>query len=160
MRHEHRDLSILDFPLAYGEIIPNVSAEKLAAINAWRDAHALSDVTPFQIWLQMAHRLIALVIAVGVVAFWFRVHRGAPESNALKRLSSFWVFLLACQITLGAWTIWSDKAADIATAHVAVGATIFGVGIAITAICLRSADRESPADSSRQLLVCERAALL
>jgi len=50
MRHEHRDLSILDFPFAYGKIIPDVSAEKLAAINTWRDAHALSDVTAFQIW--------------------------------------------------------------------------------------------------------------
>ena len=41
MRHQHRDLSILDFPLAYGKIIPDVSAQKLAAINAWRDARAL-----------------------------------------------------------------------------------------------------------------------
>ena len=52
MRHEHRDLSILDFPLAYGKVIPDVNTEKLAAINAWRDMHALSDVTAFQIWLQ------------------------------------------------------------------------------------------------------------
>ena len=28
MRHQHRDLSILDFPLAYGKIIPDVSAAK------------------------------------------------------------------------------------------------------------------------------------
>ena len=62
MRHQHRDLSILDFPLAYGKIIPDVGAQKLAAINAWRDARALSDVNAFQIWLQMAHRFIALII--------------------------------------------------------------------------------------------------
>jgi heme a synthase len=159
MRHEHRDLSILDFPLAYGKVIPDVSAEKLAAINAWRDADALSDVTAFQIWLQMAHRLVAVVIAVGVVAFWFRVRRGAPASIALKRLSSFLVFLLVCQITLGAWTIWSNKAADIATAHVAVGATIFGFGIAITAICLQLARQKSMADPSRQSFVPEGATL-
>jgi heme A synthase len=60
-------------------------------------------------------------------------------SNALLRLSSWWLFLLACQITLGAWTIWSNKAADIATAHVAVGAITFGVGITLAAICLRTA---------------------
>ena len=157
MRHEHRDLSILDFPLAYGKVIPDVNAEKLAAINAWRDAHALSDVTAFQIWLQMAHRFVALVIALGVIAFWFRVRQYAPESIALKRLSSWWVFLLACQITLGAWTIWSNKAADIATAHVAVGATIFGLGIALAAICLRLSGEKISADPEYQSLVSEGA---
>jgi cytochrome c oxidase assembly protein subunit 15 len=157
MRHEHRDLSILDFPFAYGKIIPDVNAEKLAAINTWRDAHALSDVTAFQIWLQMAHRFVALIIALGVIAFWFRVRRYAPESIVLKRLSSWWVFLLACQIALGAWTIWSNKAADIATAHVALGATIFGLGVALVAICLRVAGRKVPTDSGYRSLVREGA---
>lgn len=139
MRHEHRDLSILDFPTAYGKIIPEVSPQNLAAINAWRDARALSDVTAFQIWLQMAHRFVVVIIAIGVTTFWFfrRVH--ARESVALSRLSSLWVFLLVSQITLGAWTIWSNKAADIATAHVAVGATMLALGVALSAICLRLA---------------------
>ena len=159
MRHEHRDLSILDFPLAYGKIIPDVNAEKLATINAWRDAHALSDVTAFQIWLQMAHRFVALMIALGVIAFWFRVRRLLPESNALKRLSSWWVFLLASQITLGAWTIWSNKAADIATAHVAVGAMIFGVGVVLSAICLRLAGGKIPAHPGYPSVVPEEATL-
>ena len=157
MRHEHRDLSILDFPLAYGKVIPDVSAEKLAAVNVWRDAHALSDVTAFQIWLQMAHRFVALMIVVGIIAFWFCVRRFASKSIALKRLSSFWVFLVACQITLGAWTIWSNKAADIATAHVAVGATIFGLGVALDAICLRIASQRVPADYDRRSLIPEGA---
>jgi len=34
----------------------------------------------------------------------------------------FWLALIVCQIALGAWTIWSNKAADVATAHVLVGA--------------------------------------
>jgi heme A synthase len=42
--------------------------------------------------------------------------------------------LLVGQITLGAWTIWSNKAADIATAHVAVGATMLSFGVAIYAV--------------------------
>ena len=157
MRHEHRDLSILDFPLAYGKVIPDVSAQKLATINAWRDAHAFSNVTAFQIWLQMAHRFVALIIAAGIIAFWFRVRHDAPESIALKRLSSLWFFLVACQIALGAWTIWSNKAADIATAHVAVGATTFGVGIALAAICLRLARETHPVDREYRSLVAEEA---
>jgi heme A synthase len=41
------------------------------------------------------------------------------------------------QLLLGAWTIWSNKAADIATAHVAVGATMLAVGVAICALALQ-----------------------
>ncbi len=137
MRHQHRDLAILDFPTANGAWIPDTSAAALAKINAWRDARGLSDVTAFQIWLQMVHRFLALVIAIAVIAFSLRVWRDAPRFVALKRLSIWWVALVTCQIALGAWTIWSNKAADIATAHVAVGAIMLSFGVSIAAICWR-----------------------
>ncbi|HEY2138710.1 MAG TPA: COX15/CtaA family protein [Chthoniobacterales bacterium] len=137
MRHQHRDLSILDFPLAYGAIIPDTSSAKLAEINAWRDARALSDVTPFQIWLQLTHRFLAVLIAAGVIASLFLARRAGEHTRILSRFSDFWFLLLAFQVTLGAWVIWSNKAADIATAHVAVGATMFALGVSFSAICLR-----------------------
>jgi cytochrome c oxidase assembly protein subunit 15 len=137
MRHQHRDLSILDFPTANGGWIPDTSATALAKINAWRDARALSDVTAFQIWLQMAHRFLAAIIAVAVIAFCFRVWKNARHIAPLKRLSIWWLVLLFCQLTLGAWTIWSNKAADIATAHVAMGAIMLSFGVSIYAICRR-----------------------
>jgi cytochrome c oxidase assembly protein subunit 15 len=137
MRHQHRDLAILDFPTANGAWIPDTSAVVLAKINAWRDARGFSDVDAFQIWLQMAHRLLAVLIALAVIGFCVRVWRDARHIVALKRLSVFWVALVACQITLGTWTIWSNKAADIATAHVAVGATMLSFGVSICAICWR-----------------------
>jgi len=150
MRHQHRDLSILDFPLAYGKIIPDTSEVKLAQINAWRDARALSDVTPFHIWLQLTHRFVALVIAAGVIASLFLARRTGPDAGMLSRFADGWFLLLACQLTLGAWVIWSNKAADIATAHVAVGATMFALGVSLSAICLRLLrDRELSA-SPRQ----------
>jgi cytochrome c oxidase assembly protein subunit 15 len=137
MRHQHRDLAILDFPTANGAWIPDTSAAALAKINAWRDARALSDVTAFQIWLQMVHRFLALLIAIGVIAFCLRVFREAPHFTTLKRLSIFWVALVICQIALGAWTIWSNKAADVATAHVAVGAVMLSFGVGVSASCWR-----------------------
>src|SRR3989441_2679394 len=137
MRHQHRDLAVLDFPTANGAWIPDTTANALAKINAWRDARGLSDVTAFQIWLQMAHRFLALVIAIAVIAFSFRVRRGAPRFVALNQLSIWWVALVTCQIALGAWTIWSNKAADIATAHVAGGAIMLSFGVSISAICWR-----------------------
>src|SRR5262249_10245988 len=134
---QHQDLSILDFPTANGAWIPDTSAGALATINSWRDARGLSDVTAFQIWLQMAHRFLALVIAVAVVVFSLRVRRDAPRFVALKRLSAWWFVLVICQIALGAWTIWSNKAADIATAHVAVGAIMLSFGVSVSATCWR-----------------------
>jgi heme a synthase len=162
MRHQHRDLAILDFPTANGTWIPDTSADALAKINTWRDTRALSDVTAFQIWLQMA-----LLVLIGVLAFFIRVRgvesapigqvgaidpiaRGpaaagvnrrypaaADGPRLLKCLSFWWLILLFVQITLGAWTIWSNKAADIATAHVAVGAIMLSFGVIISAICWR-----------------------
>jgi cytochrome c oxidase assembly protein subunit 15 len=142
MRHQHRDLAILDFPAANGAWIPDTSAAALAEINAWRDARGFSDVDAFQIWLQMAHRFLALIIAISVIAFCIRVLRDARQLIAIKRLSIFWIALIACQIALGTWTIWSNKAADIATAHVAVGATMLSFGVTICAICWRVSQKE------------------
>jgi cytochrome c oxidase assembly protein subunit 15 len=142
MRHQHRDLSILDFPTANGAWIPDTSATALAKINSWRDARGLSDVDAFQIWLQMTHRFVALLIAIGVIAFCSRVWRDARQVLALKKLSIWWIAFLLVQLTLGAWTIWSNKAADVATAHVAVGAVMLSFGVSISAICWRISRKE------------------
>jgi cytochrome c oxidase assembly protein subunit 15 len=143
MRHQHRDLAILDFPTANGAWIPDTSAAALAKINAWRDARALSDVSAFQIWLQLVHRFLALIIAIAIVAFCARVWREMRDFAALKRLSLLWVVLSFGQIALGAWVIWSNKAADIATAHVALGAVMLSFGVSISSICWRISQRET-----------------
>jgi heme a synthase len=137
MRHQHKDLAILDFPTANGAWIPDTSSAALANINAWRDAHALSDVDAFQIWLQMAHRFLAVLIGVAVIVFGLRVGKVTKEIAALRRLSIWWVILFFLQFTLGAWTIWSNKAADVATTHVAVGAIMLSFGVSAWAICWR-----------------------
>lgn len=137
MRHQHKDLAILDFPTANGAWIPDTSADALAKINAWRDARALSDVDAFQIWLQMVHRFMAVMIGVLVILFCARVLRDAANVAALRRLSILWVILFLVQFTLGAWTIWSNKAADVATTHVAVGAIMLSFSVAAWAICSR-----------------------
>jgi len=139
MRHQHRDLSILDFPTANGQWIPDTTPAAIAKINAWRDTQALSDVNAFQIWLQMAHRFGAILVAIGAIAVWSKVRGSERKAHPLLVLSNLLIVLVICQITLGAWTIWSNKAADIATAHVAVGATIFAVTISICVLGYRLA---------------------
>src|SRR5215469_7041193 len=151
MRHQHRDLSILDFPTANGKWIPDTSATALAKINAWRDARGLSDVDAFQIWLQIVHRFVALLIAIGVIAFCSRVWKDGRQIPALKRLSIWWVVFLFVQLTLGAWTIWSNKAADIATAHVAMGAIMLSFGVSISVTCWRISKVRRGAPDGRAL---------
>jgi cytochrome c oxidase assembly protein subunit 15 len=151
MRHQHRDLAITDFPLAYGQVIPRTSPAAIAQINAVRDRTALSDVTAGQIWLQMAHRFGALVIGCSIIAFRLFVRRKIGADSPLKRLANFWVLLVLFQIALGAWTIWSNKAADIATAHVATGALTFVTGIAFVALARRSQHLASAAGSAARV---------
>ncbi len=136
MRHQHRDLAILDFPLAYGQVIPETDPAALARINQARNRQALSEVSAGQIWLQMAHRFVAAIIGLSIATFWFLVRQEA-EPSFLHKAANVWFGFVLLQITLGAWTIWSNKAADIATAHVAVGALTFATGIIISATLLR-----------------------
>jgi heme A synthase len=44
------------------------------------------------------------------------------KKNLLTKLAVFWLALIVLQIALGIATIWTNKAADVATTHVLVGA--------------------------------------
>jgi cytochrome c oxidase assembly protein subunit 15 len=139
MRHQHAGLAISDFPLAHGNLWPDTSAEAVANYNAQRvSINAENPITAFQIELQMAHRVVALVIliCVGMAAFCSRRCDSAERAVAV-RLSLFWLALIVIQIGLGAATIWTNKAADVATAHVLVGALALAVGALWCAIAFR-----------------------
>ena len=138
MRHQHAGLAIPDFPLAYGRLWPAMDAASVAHYNAQRmEITSVNEITAFQIGLQMAHRFVALAI-LGAVAFaawsgW----RGLGGRHLLSRLALGWLGLILTQVLLGAATIWSDKAADIATAHVLVGALALALGAMMSLITYR-----------------------
>jgi len=119
MRHEHIGLSIPDFPLAYGQVLPKTDPTAMEAINAQRAKENAVPITAAAIWLQMAHRFVAGLIFLGVLAVFLRARR-APRS--IRFWAHVWIAMICVQIGLGAWTIWSNKAADVATTHMAVGA--------------------------------------
>jgi cytochrome c oxidase assembly protein subunit 15 len=129
MRHQHAGLAIPDFPLAYGKLWPAMDQASIARHNQQRlEITAANDITAAQIGLQMAHRALALVILAAVAACaWQARHRPGTESS-VKILCSVWLGLTLIQALLGAATIWSNKAADVATAHVLVGALVLGLG--------------------------------
>lgn len=126
MRHQHAGLAISDFPLAYGQIWPATDAGSLLRYNQVR-IHE-STVTAFQIHLQMIHRLGAILALGVIVGTGFRLVRATGWASTTGQLAALWSFLILGQFTLGMFTIWTNKAADVATAHVAGGALLFLVG--------------------------------
>lgn len=139
MRHQHAGLAIPDFPLAYGRLWPDTGADAVARYNQQRvEITVANAITPFQIWLQMVHRLLAVGILTYLGVMVWRSRRRARNSRdgdedcntpALRRLSRCWLALILIQAGLGAWTIWSNKAADVATAHVLIGALSLVTGV-------------------------------
>jgi cytochrome c oxidase assembly protein subunit 15 len=123
MRGQHAGLAIPDFPTAYGKLWPDTSSDAVARYNADRvEVISVNPITAFQIVLQMTHRAVALAIFILVsTAAWLSWKRLGLK-NPLTRFACCWFALIICQIALGAWTVWSNKAADVATLHVLVGA--------------------------------------
>ena len=152
MRHQHAGLAISDFPLAHGKLWPATSAEAVARYNAQRvSVNAENPITAFQIKLQMAHRVVALAILILAAVCAWQAKRWSSRfcvssEDSLKvelqprifvRLSMLWLGLTIAQVGLGAATIWTNKAADVATAHVLVGALILAVGALWCVIAFR-----------------------
>ena len=138
MRHQHAGLAIRDFPLAYHKLWPPVDADSVRAYNQTRlEVGEHNDITAFQIILQMVHRLAAFMILCAVAFCAWSARHYAGARHPLARLSLAWLGLILLQIALGAFTIWSNKAADIATAHVLVGALSLVTGSLLTIVSFR-----------------------
>ncbi len=138
MRHQHAGLSIPDFPLAYHKIWPPMDDASVAAYNAVRDETlAPKPITAFQIGLQMVHRLLAGLIFCFVGFCAWATRRQLGPRHPSSRLALVWLGLIVTQVFLGAFTIWSNKAADVATTHVVVGALSLVTGALLTIISFR-----------------------
>lgn len=136
MRHQHAGLAIPDFPLAYGRLWPATDPAALELANQRRvDYRDPKPITAFHIHLHMAHRLGAILTLMAVwIAVW--KIRSTAGSDVLRRLAMFWGLLLVSQAFLGAATVWSNKAADVATLHVVLGALSLIAGSTVAALCL------------------------
>ena len=140
MRHQHAGLAIPDFPLAYGKAWPNTSPEAIASYNERRfEMEGENPITAFQVVLQMVHRLVAYFIFLGVAAAAMLARKKLGGGDGLTKVAFVWLGLLTLQILLGAATIWTNKAADVATLHVMVGR--YGVDQTGSLWCLAAARR-------------------
>ena len=129
MRHEHAGLAIPDFPLAYGKVWPSMDDAAIARYNQIRlESTAAHAITASGVALQMTHRILAGLILISVLFAAVKTLRRFSAQSLPGKLALGWLTLIAIQIGLGAATIWTNKSADIATTHVAVGALSLATG--------------------------------
>jgi heme a synthase len=135
MRHSHTGLSIPDFPMAYGRIFPPLDNASIARINDYRAAtQAAPPITAGLILLQYVHRIWAVFIVAGIGSVWVAILRKGGLRLQVRLAGGLWLVLVLIQFCLGAWTIWSNKAADVATAHVFFGALTLMTGVLLSVI--------------------------
>ena len=125
MRHQHAGLAIPDLPLAYGQWWPKTDAESLARYAGRREG--VDSITALQIHMHLFHRINAVLVFLAI-CMAFRFSRKQPQGHPVRTLGAAWLCLVAVQFALGLFTVLTDRAADIATAHVAVGSLTLAVG--------------------------------
>ena len=112
MRHSEAGLAIPDFPLMFGGIIPDHWDSKIA--------------------VHFAHRVGALVVTLAILGSAARVWSRHRLQRELIGPATLLVALVAVQIGLGAFTIWSGRAVWINSAHVVCGALVLATSLVLT----------------------------
>jgi len=130
MRHTDAGLAIPDFPLAFGQLVPPHWDAKIA--------------------IHFAHRVGALIATMLILAGTGHVFYHHRRRGELVRPSLLLLLLLAAQITLGAFTVWSAKHYIINSLHVVTGACVLVTSLVLTLRAHRAQFAALDARSARQ----------
>jgi cytochrome c oxidase assembly protein subunit 15 len=109
VRHNNAGLAIPDFPLAYGRLIPPLSA--------------------FPVLIHFLHRLGALATAAAVLWLFWRLRNAHA---ALRGPAWALLAVTVLQVGLGAGIIWTQRELVITTAHLVNGALLLGSASLLT----------------------------
>jgi heme a synthase len=113
MRHSFAGMAIPTFPAS-------------APDGSW-----LPPAWNFRVGIHFTHRCMAVILTVALVWFAVKIWRDRGATLLLRCGAAVLVNLLALQVLLGAWIIWSQRSAAMTTGHVLVGAatlvTTFGL---------------------------------
>jgi cytochrome c oxidase assembly protein subunit 15 len=92
----------------------------------------------FQVWINFAHRLGALLVTGSILALAIEVTRNRRVyPQQIRRPVYLLLILLATQLMLGVLTILLRKPADVASLHVAIGALVLVTGFILSVRGLR-----------------------
>ena len=112
MRHTNAGMAIPTFPLAFGHLVP----------PAWTPGIAI----------HFAHRVGAMLVAIAIISTTVYVRTHHRTRRALVRPAMLLVVLVALQIMLGAFVVWSALQPIINTVHVVNGALVLGTSLVLT----------------------------
>jgi len=125
VRHLGAGLSIPDFPLSFGRLIPPTWDLYIAA--------------------NFAHRCGAVIVTCLIVWTCVRVMRSHADRRELIRPARALLGLLLLQLALGAITIWSEREVLPTTAHVAIGAAVLATTLMLAIRAWRLYGATAPA---------------
>jgi cytochrome c oxidase assembly protein subunit 15 len=111
MRHFEAGLAIPDFPLSFGRIIPEFINFKVAAA--------------------FVHRAGGFLVAAAVIAMAIRLFR-FESNHPLRVLAHLLLIVVAAQVMLGGYVIWSGKQPHITSLHVMLGASTLALSLILT----------------------------
>ena len=159
MRHQHAGLAIWDFPLAHGQVWPATDEASVATYNENRyelqkSLHAANqlldadgnprtflasghEILSWHVWLQMLHRLGAVATLALVMGLAVKARRRLGQAHGFTKAAYALLAMVVAQAGMGIWTVWSNKAADVATGHVVLGAAC----LALSSLLLLAAKR-------------------
>lgn len=135
MRHTGAGSAIPDFPLALGRVIPPFESQGVL--------------------IHFLHRAGALVVTVAISWTVARVLSVFWSEAQLRRPALALLALLLLQLTLGALTIWTQRAVTPMTAHVAVGAAVLATSVMLALRTTRLVGFD-PSQVQSQTLISER----
>lgn len=139
MRHTGSGLAIPDFPTVAGRWLPILNESALRWVNDWRFENQnyaigmpMADVNLAQMWIHFSHRLGALILLVAVLYLVWRAQgEDALPARIWKSISLLFV-LIAVQISLGMFTLWTLKEPFVTSLHVVTGAGILATSVLLT----------------------------
>ena len=118
-------LAFGDFPLMNGTLLPTLVVDQQV--------------------VQLAHRALAVIVAVLVLWTWQQLRRATANAGT-RRLATVAVGLVVVQLALGAANVWSRLSALFVVPHLAVGAALWA-----TTVLLYFATRRLPvAEATRR----------
>ena len=109
VRHLHAGLSIPDFPLAFGRLIPPMLNERVE--------------------IHFAHRVGALVVTLLTAALATVIYTRAWRHAGLTRAAGGLILAVLVQIALGASVIWLRRDPVITSLHVVNGAAVLATAL-------------------------------
>ncbi len=114
MRHNYAGLAIPTFPLSTA------------------DGNLLPATWDYRVTLQFTHRVLAALLGTGILAYAHVLWREKSLGPLLRWSSVLLVALIALQITLGAYVIWTGRSVYVTTGHVVVGTLTLAVTFLVT----------------------------